>query len=101
VLCPEFTDDINLALQWVDEGILVLGRKNNHTQGRDIVSPKLKNRWNNSEYWVKFVPSKEEWRIHVLNGKVIARGKKFQYEDPWRKLLVRSRGNGWRLHEII
>jgi hypothetical protein len=97
VPAPEATTDMAIAKQWIAEGHLVFGRQRNHTRGKDIVGPRHP-RWRRSEFWVKVIPNvKQEWRIHVFNGKSIARGLKVQIEEPWRKMPVRNRANGWHM----
>lgn len=97
----EYTQDYAEAKRWVAQRIPVFGRLFEHTQGTDIVGPRDK-RFAKRQWWCKFVPSVEEWRIHCMKFpsgtyRSIARGKKVQVEEPWRKLLVRNRSNGWRL----
>lgn len=79
---------------------LLLGRKLNHTQGKDI---KLvaQRRWEDSDYWTLYVPAVWEWRVHILNGKSIARGLKvWAGEGPELAThpKIRSRRLGWRLN---
>jgi hypothetical protein len=103
LLVPDHTTDIREAWGWVKEGALVFGRKLYHSQGRDIVGPGPRadrpiRRWRESEWWSKVVPDVvEEWRIHVFDGKSIARGKKVQTGPSIRKQLVRNRANGWSM----
>lgn len=94
---PEWTRDIDVAREWVKEG-LVLGRMEVHEGGRDIVGPKHP-RWKRSELWVKVIEEPfDEWRIHVVGGKVIARQKKKQTGEAKRKMPVRNLKNGWTYH---
>lgn len=94
-LCPAFTDTLAVAQYWVKCGELVFGREREHSQGRDIVGPGHR-RWKEKEYWTIVVKDVvDEWRVHVFEGKIIARGRKVQVEPPWRKMPVRNRGNGW------
>ena len=94
---PEFTTDLHRASEWVREGCLVFGRRLFHTEGRDIIGPRHR-RWPRSEYWVKVIPNiGAEWRIHVFQGRSIARGMKVQTGESWRKMPVRNRANGWTM----
>lgn len=107
---PDFTTDRQTAMDWVNTGTMVFGRRLIHTRGNDIViSPKgqwylkepdyqgsiTKTRWWNSEWWSRYIPPTDEWRVHVFDGKVIARGKKVHSGASWRKAPVRNVGNGW------
>lgn len=99
---PHHTNQFLQAQEWATLGTgSVWGRTNQHTQGRDIVTP-ASPKWANRDYWVKQIPADmiaAEWRLHVFAGKSIARGQKTQVEQIARKLAmwVRSRRNGWRL----
>lgn len=60
------------------------GRKHHHTQGRDIRLHWQKG-FVDSDFWVRPVSYndiKQEWRIHIFNGKVIARGFKIHPNVP-------------------
>lgn len=111
---PEWTTDLNTAISWLRSGATVLGRREDHTQGRDIriQTGTFPNRgtylrWRTrSEWWCKFVPSTSEWRIHVFDGRVIARGMKtipdiIARREPNLTTPVRSRRNGWFLDHSI
>ena len=105
---PDFTTDRTEAMSWVGAGETVFGRKLIHTRGNDIVLPKFckkcthisypfehRGRWWNSEWWSKYISPTEEWRVHVFNGRSIARGKKVHSGNSWRKAPIRNIGNGW------
>lgn len=105
LLTPEFTTNREEACQWVQAGFTVFGRKLIHTRGNDIVLPwrltgmlpRPRGRWWNSDWWSKYIPPTEEWRVHVFNGRSIARGKKIltHPDEVWRHAPVRNIGNGW------
>lgn len=110
---PEWIKDLDIAREWLAEGFTVLGRREDHTQGRDIVIRDLSTpfghrdriRWRNRDWWCKFIPSTSEWRIHVFDGRVIARGMKVWDEDtlaaPIVNTPIRSRRRGWLLDHSI
>lgn len=104
LLTPDFTTSVAVAMDWVREGYIVFGRKLIHTRGNDIILPgRLRNqagmpynrRWMGAEWWSRYIPPTEEWRVHVFDGKSIARGKKIHSGTSWRKAPVRNIGNGW------
>lgn len=107
IRCPNFSTSRDLALN----GIVVLGRKLNHCQGRDIRfsnRPRQRGhrRWYNSDFFTEFVPSVREWRIHIFKGKSIARGvKEYSVAVPngpeHSEWPVRSRRNGYRLRHNV
>lgn len=94
---PDYTTDVLRAREWVDLGSLVFGRRRVHTEGRDIIGP-THPQWRHREYWVKVIPNvAQEWRVHVFQGRSIARGLKVQTGPQWRKMPVRNRANGWTM----
>lgn len=88
---------------------LVFGRKENHTQGRDICTVALRRRFRESDYWTVCLDVTEEWRIHVFKDKSIARGTKhfvLGTESPRihrrrRDLPIRNRLFGYRMRHDI
>jgi len=101
VLVPEFTTDPEEAASWVQKGLMVFGRRNNHTQGRDIVGP-TQQAFYDRDYWVKMIPNiSEEWRIHVFDGHSIARGKKVYDDSSGVPPCIRSRRRGWRMRHDV
>lgn len=96
LLVPRFTSDIEEAKKWVVKDTLItLGRKLNHTQGRDIRSPNQRD-WEKSDYWVLLIPDvKHEWRFHIFKDKSIHRQLKVYTDDtrPWN--FIRNRRTGW------
>ena len=109
LLTPDFTTSRTEAIGWVETGSIVFGRRLFHTRGNDICLPPRKiryphgsgikifpiGRWTESEWWSRYIPPTEEWRVHVFNGRSIARGKKVHSGNSWRKAPIRNIGNGW------
>lgn len=99
VRVPEFTTDQQTAMRWVlDEGTVVCARTvlQGHSaegliileRGVDFVAAPL---------YTKYVKKTEEWRIHVFEGRVIAKQKKLKRNDfdgevNWR---IRNHDNGF------
>ena len=113
VPCPDFTTDYKQAQAWLAEGHTVFGRKLYHTQGKDIIiaapyrggvgfTPNWPIHFRTKrDYWVKFVPNvKEEWRIHVFDGRSIARGLKINDGDDTTG-LIKNRGHDYHMtHKV-
>lgn len=100
--CPDFTFDRAEAESWVREGAIVLGRKFNHSQGKDIVISG--NRWAQRDFWTKYLPSISEWRFHILHSESFARGRKVwagNGPEPTAAPIIRSRRLGWHLAHNI
>lgn len=70
---PEWTTDQALAAQWVKEGHTVVGRKIlNGNSGKGIVV--YEGEHSNVQYcplYTKYKKKKNEYRVHIFNGKVI------------------------------
>lgn len=100
---PDYTTDVADALESHAIGNIIMGRLLNHTQGKDIrFSHRLRERgqrvWTKSDFWVKFEPSKREWRFHIFAGRAIARGLKvWNSEVQPPAMPIRSRRLGWTL----
>lgn len=96
---PEFTTDVTVAKEWVAAGSIVFGRKLLHTRGNDIVLPghpdRPNRRWVASDWWSLYLPPTDEWRVHIVDGHSIARGRKILTGKEWRKAPVRNISNGW------
>src|SRR2546428_1471378 len=76
-----------------------LGRKVNHTKGRDIKLPNSR-WWRTRDFWTKYIPSVAEWRIHVFGGLSIARGEKIYVgadDMPATEIMIRARANDYRM----
>ena len=112
VLVPEFTTSLKTAQKWFDtDGKMVLGRLNNHTQGRDIVwanqgviANTARRQWRESDLWTVYIPAISEWRIHILHGSSIARGLKHwsgEGPEPQNHPIVRSRRKGWHIRHDV
>lgn len=73
VRVPEFTEDEDVALNWLNEGKEVLGRTETGTQGKDIIfgSESPTRMINECDFFVKYIKKKHEYRVHVFSDKVI------------------------------
>lgn len=81
---PTFTTDLDKAMQWITEGLVVMGRSARGSCGLDIKfyedDPEG---FQSSEFWVQYKKKKEEYRIHIVGGTVVATQKKaLRIEDP-------------------
>lgn len=71
-LTPIYTEDIETAKQWIDEGITVVCRTvlTGHS-GKGIVIAETKDQLVNAKLYVTYVPKQYEFRVHVFRGEVI------------------------------
>ena len=100
-----WTGDVQVALTWLMEGSIVVERRvlNGHSAaGLHIIDPKepdYMSRLGKARLWTKYVPKKDEFRIHFVNKKIIDVQRKAlrpDHQNPaetnWR---VRNLGNGF------
>lgn len=101
---PDFTTDKSVAEGWLDDGYDVFARETltGHS-GKGIVHfadmAELKNYTIKAPMYVKYIPKKQEFRVHVVNGKVIdVRRKALKKEHqgkPYINWKVRNLANGF------
>ncbi|AXP07763.1 putative ATP-grasp protein [Sinorhizobium phage phiM6] len=72
---PEWTEDFALARRWVEEGTMVFARtqlRAHSGRGIHIMDPDFSDTWDvRAPLYVKYVPKKHEYRVHVFRGEVI------------------------------
>jgi glutathione synthase/RimK-type ligase-like ATP-grasp enzyme len=73
VRIPVYTKDQTEALDWVNNGITVMGRKARGSCGTDIhFFEDDPEGFANSDFWAQYKKKKDEFRVHVVGGNVIA-----------------------------
>lgn len=97
VASPEVTSDLATARRWVNFGDIVWGRKLMHKEGTDIIKTITDPRWARRDFWVKFIQSTYDFRVHVWDGVAFRMGVK-GHADPLNASPVRSDRNGWLLN---
>jgi len=86
---PEYTDDIDTALKWTQEGHQVMGRTKKGNSGSGIIffedgMDSLID-FLDKDLYVKYLKKKSEFRVHIFGGKVI---------DVQRKVLRKTDDGG-------
>lgn len=79
VSIPDFTTDAKTAMEWVAAGATVVARtvlRGSSGAGIVIMEKDKMESFTKAPLYTKYVPKKEEFRIHVLGGKVISEQKK-------------------------
>lgn len=98
VTSPAFTRDRAVAAQWITEGGVVMCRTLlRASEGRGIVIAETVEQLVPANLYTKYVPKKEEYRVHVLNGVVIdvqQKRKRKGFEDG-RNTKIRNLSNGY------
>jgi len=98
VSCPEFTRDRAVALGWIRDGSAVMCRTLlRASEGRGIVVAETEEQLVAAPLYTRYVPKKEEYRVHVLNGQVIdvqQKRKRREFGDD-RNTKVRNLANGY------
>ena len=99
VPCPEFTNDFEVAQEWLDFGYKVVARYNLHGHsgdGIEIIRPG-EYLYDDALLYTKYIKKEKEFRVHVMYGHVIdytqkkARKEKDENYNP----LIRNHANGW------
>jgi carbamoylphosphate synthase large subunit len=85
VSAPEFTTSKAQATQWLEQGIMVFARtqlRAHSGRGIVIMDPDHQDTWEvSAPLYVKYIPKKHEYRIHVLKGQVLDIQRKGLRED--------------------
>jgi glutathione synthase/RimK-type ligase-like ATP-grasp enzyme len=103
VPCPEFTTEKAVATSWLEEGKMVFARtmlRAHSGRGIVIMDPEHPDTWEtNAPLYVKYIPKKFEYRIHVCRGEVIDTQRKGLREelrgDENVNFKVRNLANGF------
>ena len=109
VRTPEFTTDRYLAMQWVGQGFTVVERhilNGNSGAGIRLVEPVKPGEDMNEELnaiqkaplYVKYVPKKQEYRIHVCGGEAVdiqRKARRKDVEDDAINWKIRNHDNGF------
>lgn len=95
---PPFTEDIEEARRWLDGKTTVVARTLlRASEGRGIVLADSADSLPNAPLYVKYIPKKKEYRVHVVNGQVIDVQEKRKKRD-WnedRNTKIRNTANGY------
>ena len=101
---PEFTTDNTVAKSWIEEGKIVIVREKltGHSAEGLVVLEDV-DAWdtynhNNSKLYVKYIPKKDEFRVHVVCGKVVDVRRKSLRSDfnaHYANWKVRNHANGF------
>lgn len=82
VSVPEWTTQREVAAQWVEEGATVVARTLlRASSGRGIVLASDLTQLQDAPLYVKYVPKKDEYRVHVFAGHVIDVQRKMRKSD--------------------
>lgn len=76
VSIPEFTTDRSVALQWLEAGSMVFARtqlRAHSGRGIVIMDPDHPDTWEgvSAPLFVKYIPKKHEYRVHIFRGEII------------------------------
>lgn len=99
VNCPDYTTDKKVAEQWFDADIkrVMCRRYTRAHSGKGCVVSNSKEELVEAPLYTVYIPKKQEYRVHVFNGKVIdkqMKRKKVDYEGQ-RDTQIRNKANGY------
>lgn len=100
---PDFTTDKDVAYEWAAEGVIVVARTSlNGHSGDGVHVLECLEDFNNFQahpevgVYVKYIPKKDEYRVHIVNGKVIDVQRKAARRDyEGHNYRIRSHNNGF------
>jgi glutathione synthase/RimK-type ligase-like ATP-grasp enzyme len=104
VSVPPFTTDKEVVRQWIHEGegrVKVVGRRLlNSAEGKGIVIIDNFLDVPDCPLYTKYIPKKKEFRVHVVDGKVIDIQQKVRKRDAPgpANFMVRNTANGFVFH---
>lgn len=95
VSIPEFSENKEEAVGWVEDGKKVVCRTllTGHS-GQGIVIAELRDELVDAPLYVKYIPKKDEYRVHVMGGEVIFTQRKA------RKLDVADDQVNWQVRNL-
>lgn len=97
VSCPEWTEDINEAKDWLEHNQTVFCRTllQSHS-GDGIVIATTPTELVRAPLYTKYIKKKKEFRVHVFNGKVIDVQEKRRSNDAYNSsFLIRNHASGF------
>lgn len=94
---PEFTTDINVAKEWLKKSTVVVRNTLTGHSGEGIVIVEPGEQLSEAPLYVKYIPKKAEFRVHVFNGKVIdvQQKRRVQGFSGERQSRIRNTSTGW------
>jgi glutathione synthase/RimK-type ligase-like ATP-grasp enzyme len=98
---PKYTLDVNVARKWARKRIVFGRRLLRSSSGRGIeIYKRPEDVREGLPLYVRYVPKKDEYRVHVMQGRVIDVQKKMRRSgeflgDPETRNMVRNYDNGW------
>jgi len=104
VSIPEFTTKSDVAKEWIEEGSTVLARTTltGHSGEGIYVIESMEEfdnfNKNSAKVWVKYIPKKDEYRVHVVAGKVVdvrRKGLRNDFNKNNANWKIRNHGNGF------
>jgi len=100
VSCPNFTDDPHTVVDWLKQDLVVIGRKSlTGTRGKGIVIIKDIPEFVECPLYTLYEKPTKEFRIHVVNGKMIdaeeKRRRKSALDADQVNQYVRNLKGGW------
>ena len=99
VACPPWTLNSSIVKNWLEQGKTVYVRETaSGSEGHGI---RLLNHPMNTipygEFYAQAINHDDEYRVHVVRGKVISVGKKYK-KEPNANPYIRNMDNGWAFH---
>jgi glutathione synthase/RimK-type ligase-like ATP-grasp enzyme len=99
IAIPNFTTERRVAESWVNNGIIVVERhKLTGNSGEGIRLVEAGGEITDAPLYVKYIPKKQEYRVHVANGRVVdlqRKARRREVPDEQVNWRIRNHDNGF------
>ena len=97
---PEFTTDLMQAMNWLDDGSIIISRTLlNSTKGRGIYltyPDEPLEAITEAPMYVKYVKKNSEYRVHIIGGRIVdVQQKRVRQGSEGNNFQIRNHANGW------
>ena len=97
---PKWTESLDEANKWLAEGVVVVARTTvtGHSGEGIVIAEKAGDALPKAPLYTQYIPKKDEYRIHVVDGKCIfvqRKARKKEVPDEQVNWKIRNHGNGF------
>jgi len=97
--CPEFTQDRDTAVEWIEDGHTVFCRTlTRASEGRGIVVATEVDHLVDAPVYTKYMKKKREFRVHIFRDSIVAvteKRKRQGFDKGLRDTKIRNLANGY------
>lgn len=100
---PAWTDNTNTALEWLGQGSVVCARtilNGSSANGLVVMEPKHPEGFVRAPLYTLYIPKEEEYRVHVVRGRVIDVQRKTLKKDFADEKAKKGEAINWRIRNL-